>query len=86
MQAQGLRDTLPPTDKSLSKLLSEAPMIPDVALKWLESICNPTKGTDSVNGDRIFQGLSAVWILILLRPPIRRDCLEISLKVNPSTH
>lgn len=78
--AQGLRDTLPPTDKSLSKLLSEAPMIPDVALKWLESICNPTKGTDSVNGDRIFQGLSAVWILILLRPPIRRDCLEISLK------
>lgn len=78
--AQGLRDTLPPTDKSLSKLLSEAPMIPDVALKWLESICNPTKGTDSVNGDRIFQGLSAVWILILLRPPIRRDCLEIALK------
>eukprot|EP00250_Pteridium_aquilinum_P020689 c24907_g1_i2 orf=865-4929(-) len=81
--AQGLRDTLPPTDKSLSRLLSEAPMISDATLKWLESICNPTtseEGTDSVNGERIFQGLSAVWILILLRPPIRGGCLEIALK------
>ncbi|KAH7446302.1 hypothetical protein KP509_01G050700 [Ceratopteris richardii] len=77
--AQGIRETLPPTDKSLSRLFSEAPMIPVGALKWLESICNPS-GTDVVNGERIFQGLSAVWILILLRPPLRAECLEIALK------
>ncbi|KAI5061409.1 hypothetical protein GOP47_0023914 [Adiantum capillus-veneris] len=77
--AQGLRDTLPPADKSLSRLLSEAPVIPNGALKWLESICNPSE-SDPINGERIFQALSAIWILILLRPPIRVDCLEIALK------
>ncbi|MCO5588873.1 hypothetical protein L7F22_042833 [Adiantum nelumboides] len=77
--AQGLRDTLPPADKSLSRLLSEAPVISNGALHWLESICNPA-GADPVNGERIFQGLSAVWILILLRPPTRVVCLEIALK------
>jgi hypothetical protein len=31
--------------------------------------------------ERITQGLSAVWSLILLRPPIRSLCLDIALQV-----
>ena len=73
---------LPPTDKSLSKLLGEAPVLPDRALNLLESLCIPAKeNLQPPNGDRITQGLSAVWVLILLRPPMRSKCLEIALKV-----
>ncbi|KAL3027397.1 hypothetical protein AAZX31_03G049800 [Glycine max] len=49
--AEALRDSFPPSDKSLSKLL-----------------------------DRVTQGLSTVWSLILLRPPIRDTCLQIALQ------
>eukprot|EP00250_Pteridium_aquilinum_P033702 c611_g1_i1 orf=440-4438(-) len=82
--AEGLRDALPPTDKSLSKLLGEAPVLPEAALKLLEALCNPgveiKDGLEAPVVERITQGLSAVWSLILLRPPIRSECLDIVLK------
>ncbi|MCO5605257.1 hypothetical protein L7F22_059437 [Adiantum nelumboides] len=82
--AEGLRDTLPPTDKSLSKLLGEAPVLPMAALELLEGLCNPTikikEGLEASVVERITQGLSAVWSLILLRPPVRSECLNIALK------
>ena len=85
MQAEGVRDILPPSDKSLSKFLCEAPMLPAVALKLLESLCNPAVGSkhelQPSSSERVTQGLTAVWVLILSRPPIRSDCLEIALKV-----
>jgi symplekin len=85
LQAEGLRDTLPPSDKSLSKFFCEAPMLPAASLKLLESLCNPAVGSkhelQPSSSDRISQGLSAVWVLILLRPPMRSECLEIVLKV-----
>ena len=85
LQAEGLRDTLPPSDKSLGKLLSEAPDFPLAALDLLQALCNPdpeTKdGLESPVTERITQGLSAVWSLILLRPPIRSECLNIALQV-----
>lgn len=82
--AQGLRDMLPPSDKSLSRLFGEAPLLPEAALQLLESLCNPAAGNKEAfepsNADRITQGLSAVWSLILLRPPIRGKCLDIALQ------
>ncbi|KAH7422666.1 hypothetical protein KP509_12G019100 [Ceratopteris richardii] len=82
--AEGLRDVMPPSDKSFSKLLGEAPVLPLAALQLLESLCNPTgKNKELLEGtvvERITQGLSAVWSLILLRPPVRSECLDIALK------
>ncbi|KAI5077131.1 hypothetical protein GOP47_0006955 [Adiantum capillus-veneris] len=82
--AEGLRDTLPPTDKSLSKLLGEAPVLPMTALELLEGLCNPRvkikDGLEAPVVERITQGLSAVWSLILMRPPVRSECLHIALK------
>lgn len=82
--AQALRDSLPPSDKSLSKLLGEAPLLPESALTLLEGLCNPDTsyhhGKEVVNGDRVTQGLGAVWSLILLRPLTRKACLNIALQ------
>ncbi|XP_057851293.1 uncharacterized protein LOC131061569 [Cryptomeria japonica] len=82
--AQALRDSLPPSDKSLSKLLGEAPFLPESALTLLEGLCNPGTSDhhekDMVNGDRVTQGLGAVWSLILLRPLTRNACLNIALQ------
>jgi symplekin len=87
MQAEALRDSFPPSDKSLSKLLGESPYLPKSVLKILENMCSPGNGdkaeneSHTLNADRVTQGLSAVWSLILLRPPIRDACLKIALQV-----
>ncbi|XP_023635948.1 symplekin isoform X2 [Capsella rubella] len=82
--AEALRDSFPPSDKSLSKLLGDSPHLPKSVLKLLESFCCPGSGEevqkDLQNGDRVTQGLSAVWSLILMRPGIRSDCLKIALQ------
>ncbi|XP_057458504.1 uncharacterized protein LOC130749200 isoform X2 [Lotus japonicus] len=84
--AEALRDSFPPSDKSLSKLLGESPYLPKSVLKILENMCSPGNGDKvekeslSFNADRVTQGLSAVWSLILLRPPIRDTCLKIALQ------
>ncbi|CAI8601039.1 unnamed protein product [Vicia faba] len=84
--AEALRDSFPPSDKSLSKLLGESPYLPKSVLKILENMCSPGNGDKvekesyALNADRVTQGLSAVWSLILLRPPIRDTCLKIALQ------
>ncbi|ERN05241.1 symplekin isoform X1 [Amborella trichopoda] len=81
--AETLRDSLPAADKSLSRLFGEVPYLPKQALKMLESLCSPGNGKDGKDlqaGDRVTQGLSAVWSLILSRPPIRDLCLNIALQ------
>eukprot|EP00257_Ricinus_communis_P020865 XP_015580215.1 uncharacterized protein LOC8265046 isoform X1 [Ricinus communis] len=82
--AETLRDSFPPSDKSLSRLLGEAPYLPKSVLNLLESLCSPENGDkaekDFQSGDRVTQGLSTVWSLILLRPPIREVCLKIALQ------
>ncbi|XP_038693339.1 symplekin isoform X2 [Tripterygium wilfordii] len=82
--AETLRDSFPPSDKSLSRLLNEAPYLPKSILKLLECLCcsgnceKPEK--DLQGGDRVTQGLSTIWSLILVRPPIRDVCLKIALQ------
>lgn len=84
--AEALRDSFPPSDKSLSKLLGESPYLPKSVLKILENMCSPGNGDKgekelhSLNADRVTQGLSTVWSLILLRPPVRDSCLQIALQ------
>lgn len=86
LQAKSLRDSLPATDKSLSRLLGEVPLLPDSVLKLLEDLCHSNgfdrHGKDAHDGDRVTQGLGAVWSLILCRPPCRQACLNIALKVT----
>lgn len=82
--AETLKDSFPPSDKSLSRLLGEAPYLPKSVINLLECMCSPgnSENTDKdlQSGDRVTQGLSAVWSLILLRPPIRDVCLKIALQ------
>lgn len=80
--ARSLLDALPATDKSFSRLLGEVPFLPDSALKLLDNLCysNYHCGKDSRDGDRVTQGLGAVWSLILGRPLNRQACLDIALK------
>ncbi|XP_022745642.1 uncharacterized protein LOC111295979 isoform X2 [Durio zibethinus] len=82
--AETLRDSFPPSDKSLSRLLGEAPRLPKSVLNLLEGLCSPgiseKTEKESLSGDRVTQGLSTVWSLILLRPPIRDVCLKIALQ------
>lgn len=82
--AETLRDSFPASDKSLSRLLGEVPYIPKSTFKLLESMCSPGSSEkidkELQNGDRVTQGLSAVWSLILLRPPVRDVCLKIALQ------
>ncbi|KAG1339102.1 putative symplekin [Cocos nucifera] len=82
--AEILRDTFPASDKSLSRLLGEVPYLPEGVLKLLERLCSPENERhekDFQSGDRVTQGLSAVWNLILLRPSNRDRCLQIALQV-----
>lgn len=85
LQAETLRDSFPASDKSLSRLLGEAPYLPKPLLEMLECLCSPGYNDNDEKevhgGDRVTQGLSIVWSLILLRPPIRDACLKIALKV-----
>ncbi|KAJ6425283.1 hypothetical protein OIU84_025953, partial [Salix udensis] len=81
--AEALRDSFPPSDKSLSRLLGEAPYLPNSIFSLLESLCSPgniDKTEELQSGDRVTQGLSTVWSLILQRPPIRESCLKIALQ------
>ncbi|KAK3018031.1 hypothetical protein RJ639_004521 [Escallonia herrerae] len=82
--AETLRDSFPASDKSLSRLLGEVPHLPKSVLKLLECLCCPGNSDkdekEMQNGDRVTQGLSAVWSLILLRPPTRDVCLGIALQ------
>lgn len=89
LQAETLRDSFPPSDKSLSRLLGEAPYLPNSIFSLLESLCSPgniDKAEELQSGDRVTQGLSTVWSLILLRPPIRESCLKIALQVSSLYH
>lgn len=76
-------DALPATDKSFSRLLGEVPLLPDSALELLDNLCysDYQHGKDGHDGDRVTQGLGAVWSLILGRPLNRQACLDIALKV-----
>ncbi|XP_026660999.2 symplekin isoform X2 [Phoenix dactylifera] len=81
--AETLHDTFPALDKSLSRLLGEVPYLPEGVLKLLERLCSPENERhekDFQSGDRVTQGLSAVWNLILLRPSNRDRCLQIALQ------
>ncbi|XP_065010701.1 uncharacterized protein LOC135640318 isoform X2 [Musa acuminata AAA Group] len=82
--AESLRDTFPATDKSLGRLLAEVPYLSEGVLKLLEGLCCPDRSEklekDFQNGDRVTQGLSAVWNLILLRPSSRARCLLVALQ------
>ncbi|XP_050380986.1 uncharacterized protein LOC126798167 [Argentina anserina] len=79
-----LRDSLPPSDKSFSRLLGEVPSLPNSVLKLLECMCSPENcdktGKEIQAGDRVTQGLSTVWSLIMHRPPFRDGCLKIALQ------
>ncbi|KAK6116189.1 hypothetical protein DH2020_008458 [Rehmannia glutinosa] len=79
--AKSLLGDLPASDKSFSRLLGEVPCIPDSVLGLLDDICTKRhSGADARDGDRVTQGLGAVWSLILGRPLCRQACLEIALK------
>ncbi|KAL6534378.1 hypothetical protein OROHE_013303 [Orobanche hederae] len=82
--AETLMDSFPASDKSLSRLLGEVPYLPKSIFEMLERLCSPgTSDNDDKElrgGDRVTQGLSTVWSLMLLRPPIRDACLKIALK------
>lgn len=85
LQAETLRDTFPASDKSLGRLLCEVPYLPEGILKLLEGLCSPKSNVrqdrESQSGDRVTQGLSAVWNLIVQRPSNRDRCLLIALQV-----
>nr|GEX90654.1 symplekin isoform X1 [Tanacetum cinerariifolium] len=79
--AETLRDSFPPNDKSLTRLLSEVPYLPKPVLKFLESLCvpgNSEKDAELHSGERVHQGLSIVWSIILLRPPSREPATKDS--------
>ncbi|KAG6529429.1 hypothetical protein ZIOFF_011627 [Zingiber officinale] len=82
--AKALLDSFPATDKSFSKLLVEAPILPDSSLKLLEDLCHANYNEhhleETRDGDHVTQGLVATWGLILGRPSYRRACLDIALK------
>ncbi|XP_042009715.1 uncharacterized protein LOC121758371 isoform X2 [Salvia splendens] len=79
--AKSLLVDLPASNKSFSRLLGEVPCIPDSILGMLDDMCTKSySGTDGRDGDRVTQGLGAVWSLILSRPLIRQACLDIALK------
>ncbi|KAG6422039.1 hypothetical protein SASPL_118600 [Salvia splendens] len=79
--AKSLLVDLPASNKSFSRLLGEVPNIPDSVLGMLDDMCTKShSGADGRDGDRVTQGLGAVWSLILSRPFIRQACLDIALK------
>uniref|UniRef100_A0A2N9HUP2 Symplekin C-terminal domain-containing protein n=1 Tax=Fagus sylvatica TaxID=28930 RepID=A0A2N9HUP2_FAGSY len=84
--AKSLLDSFPASDKSLSRLFGEVPLLPDSALKLLDELCyadvTDHRGKDVRDVERVTQGLGAVWILILGRPLNRQSCLDIALKCS----
>ncbi|KAF2323897.1 hypothetical protein GH714_003802 [Hevea brasiliensis] len=82
--AKSLLDTFPASDKSFSRLLGEVPVLPESALTLLDDLCYrdvlDSHGKEVRDGERVTQGLGAVWGLILGRPNNRQACLDIALK------
>ncbi|XP_038717736.1 uncharacterized protein LOC120010897 isoform X1 [Tripterygium wilfordii] len=82
--AKSLLNILPASDKSFSRLLGEVPFLPDASLKLLDDLCYSNvfdpNGNEIRDGERVTQGLGAVWGLILGRPNYRQACLSIALK------
>ncbi|TKW16202.1 hypothetical protein SEVIR_5G284300v4 [Setaria viridis] len=81
--ARSLIDSMPASDKSFSKLLCDAPYLPESSFRLLEGLCMSEDNSQQVkdgDGDRVTQGLGTVWNLILGRPPLRDLCLDIVLK------
>ncbi|CAK7347323.1 unnamed protein product [Dovyalis caffra] len=82
--ARSLLDAFPASDKSFSKLLSEVPFLPESAFRLLDDLCHcdvfDSHGKEVRDGERVTQGLGAVWGLILGRPNDRQAFLEIALK------
>ncbi|KAL4558964.1 hypothetical protein LXL04_031090 [Taraxacum kok-saghyz] len=78
--AKCLLDGLPASDKSFSRLFSEAPYLPEAAYKLLDEICSSSDNNNNNNGDRVTQGLGSLWTLILGRPHDRQAFLDIALK------
>lgn len=75
-------DSLPANDKSFSRLLGEVPYLPESVMRLIVDLCSDNYlGNDGRDGDRVTQGLGAVWSLILGRPPNRQACMDIALKV-----
>ncbi|XP_022875245.1 uncharacterized protein LOC111393778 [Olea europaea var. sylvestris] len=80
--AKSLLDAFPATDKSFSRLLGEAPYLPESVLRLLDDLCSGSySGVDGRDGDRVTQGLGVIWSLILGQPLNRQACLDIALKV-----
>ncbi|ONK62289.1 uncharacterized protein A4U43_C07F2370 [Asparagus officinalis] len=88
--AKTLLDSLPASDKSFSRLLGEAPSLTKSAFILLEDLCQlhgyENHTIDTSDGDRITQGLGALWGLILGRPLYRQICLDIALKCSVHSH
>ncbi|KAI4339782.1 hypothetical protein MLD38_024686 [Melastoma candidum] len=82
--AESLLKQFPASDKSFTRLLCEAPVLPSALLKLLEDLCccDLSDSRDKVvrDADRVTQGLGTVWNLILSRPQYRESCLDIALK------
>ncbi|RLM91571.1 uncharacterized protein C2845_PM08G22750 [Panicum miliaceum] len=80
--ARSLIDSMPASDKSFSKLLCDAPYLPESSFRLLEGLCmsEDSQQIKDGDGDRVTQGLGTVWSLILGRPPLRHVCLDIALK------
>ncbi|PIN15390.1 hypothetical protein CDL12_11968 [Handroanthus impetiginosus] len=79
--AKSLLEDLPASDKSFSRLLGEAPHIPESVLRLLYDACTGSHSEPGGHhGDRVTQGLGAVWSLILGSPVNRQACLDIALK------
>eukprot|EP00252_Welwitschia_mirabilis_P011518 TRINITY_DN25785_c0_g1_i1.p1 TRINITY_DN25785_c0_g1~~TRINITY_DN25785_c0_g1_i1.p1 ORF type:complete len:912 (+),score=186.33 TRINITY_DN25785_c0_g1_i1:161-2737(+) len=81
---QHLRHSFPSTSKLLERLLVEVPFLPDSVLDILRDMClSSTMDTDvkeTRNLERVTQGLTILWNLILYRQPSRSACLEIALQ------
>ncbi|GAB2256376.1 hypothetical protein Droror1_Dr00010154 [Drosera rotundifolia] len=82
--AKALLGKFPTTDKSFSRLLSEAPILPNSILEVLDNLCSSDGyeqlREDDRDSDHVSQGLGTVWALILGRPVNREACLNIALK------
>ncbi|XP_011016955.1 PREDICTED: uncharacterized protein LOC105120456 isoform X1 [Populus euphratica] len=82
--ARSLLDAFPASDKSFSKLLGEVPFLPESAFKLLDDLCHcdifDSHEKEVRDGERVTQGLGAVWGLILGRPNNRQAFLDIALK------
>eukprot|EP00850_Spirogloea_muscicola_P005600 SM000026S08849 [mRNA] locus=s26:63028:70962:- [translate_table: standard] len=94
--AGGVINKLPATDKSLQRLLCEAPVVPQAVLDVVGRLCQGQiekplteddeddeeggRGAPVGGGERTMQGLSTLWALLLHRPSLRKSCLALALQ------